>query len=268
MSLSQPSLVSATTGSANAPRSRPCCTSQAMMASRTTPTLCVLVIAIGPSMNPDSSTHVVPVISPLPFSENQPAKTGSFDRLPRGMITVTPVRTGPAPTFNGPSPEMSVVMPTSTPRTSVIAFSGPGVPSNGTPRSRARGFVCACEAAIGNSTVRTKTVTSLRALLSLRALRLSFFIRLWLFLFLGLERFGFDWRQLLPLQHLIDLRQILLDRRVELLHLLVELCRQRVENFVTLIRRPRVSRFDDALQRGDPVVQHDREVEWILEALI
>src|SRR5262245_27600768 len=35
---------------------------------------------------------------------------------------------------------MIVDCPTVTPRTSVIAFSGPGVPSNGTPRSRARGL--------------------------------------------------------------------------------------------------------------------------------
>ena len=34
---------------------------------------------------------------------------------------------------------MSVTWPTVTPATSVIAFSGPGVPSNGMPRSRARG---------------------------------------------------------------------------------------------------------------------------------
>ena len=32
----------------------------------------------GPSRKPDSSTQVVPVISPLPFCENQPANTG-FD---------------------------------------------------------------------------------------------------------------------------------------------------------------------------------------------
>ena len=48
-----------------------------MTASRTTPTLWVLVIITGPSRKPDSSTQVVPVISPLPFSEYQPAKTGS-----------------------------------------------------------------------------------------------------------------------------------------------------------------------------------------------
>src|ERR1035441_10537624 len=33
---------------------------------------------------------------------------------------------------------MRVVAPTSTPATSVIAFNGPGVPSKGTPKSRAR----------------------------------------------------------------------------------------------------------------------------------
>src|SRR5437016_10953684 len=44
-------------------------------ASRTTPTLCVLVIITGPSRKPDSSNQVVPVISPLPLSDHQPAKT-------------------------------------------------------------------------------------------------------------------------------------------------------------------------------------------------
>src|SRR5690606_31299306 len=37
-----------------------------------------------------------------------------------------------------PSPLIKVAWPTSTPGTSVIAFFGPGCPSNGTPRSRAR----------------------------------------------------------------------------------------------------------------------------------
>ena len=84
-----------------------------MTASRTTPTLCVLVIITGPSRKPDSSTQVVPVISPLPFCVNQPAKTGSLmDSLPRGRTAVTPVRTGPLPTCSLPSPEMSVVWPT------------------------------------------------------------------------------------------------------------------------------------------------------------
>ena len=55
-------------------------------------------------------------------------------------MAVTPVRTGPWPTTSLPEPEMSVVWPTSTPFTSVMALLGPGVPSKGTPRSRARGF--------------------------------------------------------------------------------------------------------------------------------
>ena len=92
MSLSAPSQVSATTGSDHGCSVAPRFTSHAMTASRTTPTLWVLVITTGPSRKPDSSTHVVPVISPLPFSENQPANTGSLVALPRGRIAVTPVR--------------------------------------------------------------------------------------------------------------------------------------------------------------------------------
>jgi hypothetical protein len=111
---------------------------QWIVASRTTPTLCVLVMSTGPSRKPPSSIQVVPVISPLPLSENQAAKTGSELRFPRGRMAVTPVRTGPVPTRSRPAPEISVVCPTSSPATSVMAFSGPGVPSNGTPRSRAR----------------------------------------------------------------------------------------------------------------------------------
>src|SRR5579862_5802125 len=143
MSLSQPSQVSATTGKDHQYPSmsgEPCLTFHAMTASRTTPTLWVLVIMTGPERNPESSTHVVPVISPLPFSVNQAAKTASLEALPRGSTAVTPVRTGPTPTFSGPSPEMRVVLPTSTPLMSVIALSAPGVPSKGTPRSRARGL--------------------------------------------------------------------------------------------------------------------------------
>ncbi len=75
-----------------------------MIASRTTPTLCVLVIATGPSRNPLSFTHVVPVISPLPLSVDQAANTGSWFSLPRGWTTVTPVRTGPLPTTSAPLP--------------------------------------------------------------------------------------------------------------------------------------------------------------------
>ena len=97
MSFNMPSKVSATTGRAQVrPGLR--AASQATTASRTTPTLCVLVIMIGPDRNPDSSIHAVPVISPLPLSTAQPAKTGSCDSFPRGRMAVTPVRTGPLPT--------------------------------------------------------------------------------------------------------------------------------------------------------------------------
>src|SRR5262245_17514893 len=113
------------------------------VASRTVPTLTVLVSITGPSRKPDSSTQAVPVISPLPLSEKQPANTGSLDPRPRGRIAVTPVRTGPVPTTSFPSPAISVRWPTSTPLTSVMAFRGPGAPSNGTPKSRARGALSA-----------------------------------------------------------------------------------------------------------------------------
>src|SRR6266404_684044 len=128
-----------------------------MTASRTTPTLWVLVIITGPSRKPDSSTQVVPVISPLPFCENHPAKTASFmESFPRGRTAVTPVRTGPMPTCSFPSPEMSVVWPTVTPATSVMALNFPGVPSKGTPRSRARAFLGAtCCANETNGTSKT-----------------------------------------------------------------------------------------------------------------
>lgn len=50
---------------------------------------------------------------------------------------------GPFPTCNFPSPEIRVIWPTVTPGMSVIALNAPGVPSNGTPRSRARCFATA-----------------------------------------------------------------------------------------------------------------------------
>ena len=42
-----------------------------------------------------SSIQVVPVISPLPFIENQPAITGSSAPLARGSTPRTPLRTPP-----------------------------------------------------------------------------------------------------------------------------------------------------------------------------
>src|ERR1700752_1824775 len=125
------------------------------------PTLCVFVIMTGPSRKPESSTHVVPVISPFPFSVNHPAKTGSFESLPRGRIAVTPVRTGPAPGGDAASPEMRVVCPTSTPLTSVIAFTGPGTPSKGIPKLRARGLVSA-----DTKLVKTRDRKKIQTLLS------------------------------------------------------------------------------------------------------
>src|SRR5580704_8320999 len=116
MSFSQPSHVSATTGKDQknpVASALPCDTRHWITASRTTPTLWVLVIITGPSRNPDSSTQVVPVISPLPFCVNHAANTGFESELrPRGSTAVTPVRTGPAPTFNLPDPEIKVVWPT------------------------------------------------------------------------------------------------------------------------------------------------------------
>ena len=108
---------------------RPPSTDAATSASRTTPTLWVLVIAIGVVSRPDSRTHSRPVSSPLPLRRWHPAKTGSRSAAaPRGQTTVTPVRTGPWPTTSGPSPRISVVWPTVTPSTSVMALRGPGVP--------------------------------------------------------------------------------------------------------------------------------------------
>ena len=101
----------------------------------------------------------MPVISPLPFSVAQPAKTRASALFPRGSTAVTPVRTGPLPTTSFPFPEMSVTCPTSTPATSVMALYRPGVPSNGTPRSRARGF-CA-ETAV--AMIRARASFSTRA---------------------------------------------------------------------------------------------------------
>jgi len=158
MSLSDPSHVSATIGSDQS-NSNPLRTSHSMTASRTTPTLWVFVIITGPARNPDSSSQVVPVISPLPFSVNQPPKTGSPSVAPRGKMAVTPVRTGPWPTTSLPSPLMIVAWPTVTPATSVIALRGPGVPSKGTPRSRARGRLCACTVEATRSTAGSNRIS-------------------------------------------------------------------------------------------------------------
>src|ERR1700734_2354417 len=153
MSLSGTSAVSAVTGYQKSP-GRFCCTIHATPASRTTPTLPVFVIRIGVSSRPLSSIQCVPVISPFPFPAKKAAKTLCVPFCPRGRMAVTPVRTGPLPTTRRPSPEISVLYPTSTPATSVIALSGPVAPSNGTPRSRARGCE-SCVHAANEQTQRT-----------------------------------------------------------------------------------------------------------------
>ena len=76
---------------------------------------------------------------------------------PRGRMAVTPVRTGPSPRTSGPSPWTIVACPTSTPATSVIALSGPGVPSNGTPTSRARSCAWAAGARATSAATTTRT---------------------------------------------------------------------------------------------------------------
>ena len=128
MSLRAPSYVSPTTGrdqkTDSFARERAAWT---ISASRTTPTECVLVMPMTPPRNPDSRTHSRPVSSPLPLRRWQPAKTGSVQTSSSwGITMVTPVRTGPCPTVNGPSPEISVVWPTRTPGTSVMASNSPG----------------------------------------------------------------------------------------------------------------------------------------------
>jgi hypothetical protein len=123
MSLSTPSHVSPTTGRyQSSPTLRSARACSRASTSRTWPTLCVLVSPTGELSSPDSATQLSPVTSPLPLSTWYPANNGCADRLPGcGRITVTPVRTGPVPGTSGPSPSISVVCPTSTPGTSVMA---------------------------------------------------------------------------------------------------------------------------------------------------
>ena len=126
-------------------------TRQAIVASCTTPTLCVLVSITGPSSWPDSSIQAVPVISPVPFSANQPANTGvSIDSRPRGRIAVTPVRT------LRPSGEVLDQRDLADRHAGDVGdrVERSGDPSNGTPRSRARGPAWAMDMANAENSVR------------------------------------------------------------------------------------------------------------------
>ena len=96
------------------------------VASETFPTDMVLVSRIGVSSSPHSCIWVSPDSSPAPFRTNEPAIVRSKKMLLVGTMQVTPVRTGPLPDSSLPSPAMSVVCPTRTPGTSVIAFHCPG----------------------------------------------------------------------------------------------------------------------------------------------
>ena len=113
---------------------------QAMTASRTMPTLWVLVIMTGPSRSRIPRSRWCRSSRRCRSARTMRRRRDRTVPAARGMTAVTPVRTGPLPTTSLPSPEMSVVWPTVTPATSVIAFHFPGVPSKGTPRSRAPGF--------------------------------------------------------------------------------------------------------------------------------
>ena len=90
------------------------------MASRTTPTLCVLVMAMGVDNSPASFIQWQPVNSPLPFWLKYPAFTEFSTMSSQGTTTVTPVRAMPS---TGPLPSRTTVeWPTLTPGTSVMAL--------------------------------------------------------------------------------------------------------------------------------------------------
>jgi len=144
MSFSQPSHVPQPPAATTSHRRAPPCDARrsiGMTASRTTPTLCVFVIITGPP-----ETGFFPPRLCRSFRHCHSATTSpqtprrQTNLFARGRIEVTPVRTGPLPTSSFPSPEISVVCADGYARTSVMALNGPGVPSKGTPRSRARGL--------------------------------------------------------------------------------------------------------------------------------
>ena len=133
MALSAPSFVSPTTGLIEPTRSMPgCASSHPTIASAARHTQSVHVSRIGVSSSPSSRTCVTPTSLPNPLPTWIAAGTRSKNRLPAcGRMAVTPVRME--------SPSTTVVWPTRTPATSVIAFNGPGRKTPGaTPSARAR----------------------------------------------------------------------------------------------------------------------------------
>ena len=105
----------------------------ATSASAAFQTQSVQVSRIGVSSSPSSATCVTPTSLPNPLPTWIAAGTRSRKRFPAwGTMAVTPVRIE--------SPSRTVVWPTSTPGTSVIALAGPvGSVPGATPSSRARG---------------------------------------------------------------------------------------------------------------------------------
>ena len=145
MSFRQPSQVSATTGSDHAVRRGRCRASTRHAIDRVAHH--ADAVRVGDHhrpfeepgfLDPGRAGHLAVAVEREPAGEHRILRVAPArqDRGDAGAHRALP-------TFSLPSPEMSVVKPTSTPATSVIALSGPGVPSNGTPRSRARGFCCA-----------------------------------------------------------------------------------------------------------------------------
>ena len=143
MSFRAPSFVSPTSALTERTFSLPgCAIVQRTTASTAVPTASVLVSTIGDSIVPSSCTCVEPASLPKALPTKTAPATLSRNRLPPcGRIAVTPVRTR--------SPLTTVVWPTRTPATSVIALQ-----RSGTARARARcrdraraGRLCATSAA-------------------------------------------------------------------------------------------------------------------------
>src|ERR1035437_93406 len=123
-----------------------------MSASATRGTLKVDVSRMGVSISPSSFTCVEPTSLPKALLTKTAPGTFLRNRLPGcGRMAVTPVRTS--------LPRMTVVCPTSTPATSVIASSGPvGRTPTFSPKSEARGrasgvVFCAARAAVSSKSI-------------------------------------------------------------------------------------------------------------------